>query len=259
MKLSSSLLAFAILAFGWAQTNAADLTKVDRSIGKEPAYRSPPKYCLLVFGPDAKDRVWLALDGDHLYVDRNGNGDLTEDGEKIAKDKATFVVGDLRVGSSVHKNFSVQVQTTDSVALFSDDAKALFAKNPKAQWYVIAMDVELPGWKGAGEGGRVKHHAALGDFDGILQFADSPKDAPILHFGGPRRIMLTERQQLTIGRSQEMNLAVGTPGFGPGSTVFTAYENVVPKTSFPVVTITYPPKTVGAEPIRERYELKQRC
>ena len=63
---------------------AADLTKIDRTIAKEPDYQNQPKYCLLVFGPDAKTRVWLVIDGDVLYVDRNGNGDLTEKGERMA-------------------------------------------------------------------------------------------------------------------------------------------------------------------------------
>src|SRR5215831_902468 len=62
---------------------AADLTKIDRTIAKEPVYQNKPKYCLLVFGPDAKTRVWLVIDGDVLYVDRNGNGDLTEKGERL--------------------------------------------------------------------------------------------------------------------------------------------------------------------------------
>src|ERR1700716_872057 len=61
----------------------ADLTKIDRTIAKEPAYKGKPKYCLLVFGPEAKTRVWLGLDGDVLYADRNGNGDLTEEGERL--------------------------------------------------------------------------------------------------------------------------------------------------------------------------------
>src|SRR5262249_30448580 len=55
----------------------ADLTKIDRTIAKEPVYQSKPKYGLLVFGPHARTRVWLVLDGDVLYADRNGNGDLT--------------------------------------------------------------------------------------------------------------------------------------------------------------------------------------
>src|SRR5438067_566227 len=41
---------------------AADLAKIDRTIVKEPAYKSAPKYCLLVFGPEAATRVWLVLD-----------------------------------------------------------------------------------------------------------------------------------------------------------------------------------------------------
>jgi len=36
-----------------------------------------------VFGPQRKHRVWLVLDGDMLYVDKNGNGDLTEEGKRI--------------------------------------------------------------------------------------------------------------------------------------------------------------------------------
>src|SRR6516162_1517208 len=72
------LLCFAPLA------RAADLAKIERKIAKEPAYQTKtPKYCLLVFGAEAKSRVWLVQDGDTLYVDRNGNGDLTEDGKRV--------------------------------------------------------------------------------------------------------------------------------------------------------------------------------
>src|SRR2546423_845878 len=84
------------LAVGIAVAPAADLTKIDRSLKKEPAYQSKsPKYGLLVFGPKAETRIWLVLDvGDELaggdgsktflYVDRNGDGDLTGPGEKVA-------------------------------------------------------------------------------------------------------------------------------------------------------------------------------
>jgi hypothetical protein len=59
-----------LLAWLVAPSFAVDLTKVDRTIVKEPSYKSKPKYCLLVFGPEAKTRVWLVQDGDTLYVDR---------------------------------------------------------------------------------------------------------------------------------------------------------------------------------------------
>src|SRR5881628_3847633 len=71
-----------------AGTAAAGAPKIDRTLVKEPAYRTKaPRYGLLLFGPDGKDRVWLVHDGDTLYVDRNGNGDLTEPGEAVAAKK----------------------------------------------------------------------------------------------------------------------------------------------------------------------------
>ncbi len=44
-------------------TSASDLNKIERSILKEPVYKAKPRYCLLVFGPEARARVWLVLDG----------------------------------------------------------------------------------------------------------------------------------------------------------------------------------------------------
>src|SRR5262245_41600889 len=61
-----------------------DLTKIDRTTGKEPVYQTKkPKYCLLVFGQEAKLRAWLVLDGNVMYVDRNGDGDLTGASERV--------------------------------------------------------------------------------------------------------------------------------------------------------------------------------
>jgi hypothetical protein len=56
----------------------ADLAKIARTIATEPVYKARPQYCLLVFGAEADFRVWLVQDGETLYVDRNGDGDLTE-------------------------------------------------------------------------------------------------------------------------------------------------------------------------------------
>src|SRR5215510_2540818 len=79
---------FALLLVAGTPVAGADLAKVDRSIGKEPAYQAKPKYCLVVYGPEAKTRVWLVLDGDVLYADRNGDGDLTGKDERILKTSA---------------------------------------------------------------------------------------------------------------------------------------------------------------------------
>lgn len=63
---------------------AVDYDKIDRVIRKEPAYSGKPEYALLLFGPEARRRVWVVVDGELAYVDRNGDGDLTAPEEKFA-------------------------------------------------------------------------------------------------------------------------------------------------------------------------------
>src|SRR4051812_14100868 len=97
---------------------AADPLAFEKSIRKEPAYQSKaPQYGLLAFGPEAKERVWVVLDGDTLHVDRNGNGDLTDPGEKVAakppvrprddSDGFQFDVGEITLGGRTHKALTV--------------------------------------------------------------------------------------------------------------------------------------------------------
>src|SRR5207253_6869612 len=143
----------------------ADAPKIDRTIGKEPAYQTKsPQYGLLVFGPEGKDRVWLVRDGDTLYVDRNGNGDLTEAGEKVAADRKrdpeqyayVFEVGDLSVGGRTHKDLAIHfvpLRQYDSSSLGAEPAiKAALAKDPKATAIALSVDVDVPGMKGGGVG-----------------------------------------------------------------------------------------------------------
>src|SRR5436309_9073053 len=110
MKASTLLAAVLLVA---ARAPAADLAKIPRTIAKEPAYQtSTPKYCLLVFGLDAKTRVWLVQDGDTLFVDRNGSGDLTEDGKRVKLKQQddsyrSFEAGDLTIGGLTHTGLSV--------------------------------------------------------------------------------------------------------------------------------------------------------
>src|SRR5678810_1072561 len=54
-----------------------------RSPLKEPAYRSNPKYSIIAFGDSKEVKVWMVEDGKRLFVDRNANGDLTDDGPAI--------------------------------------------------------------------------------------------------------------------------------------------------------------------------------
>ena len=113
---------------------AVDYDKVERKIVQEPAYRTgKPRYALLLFGAEAKLAIWVVLDGRTLYVDRNGDGDLTAKNEQFAKEsecKAVEILdpdGKTRyVIDSVESDYSIYT------------AKALKQKESKG--------IPLPSW-----------------------------------------------------------------------------------------------------------------
>ena len=254
---------------------AAGQPDVSRTIGKEPVYQSKaPKYGLLVFGPQGKDLVWVVLDGDTLYVDRNGNGDLTEPGKKIVAEKRpdrdpeeegyAFDVGDVAVGGRTHKGLSVYCTPLKRYAGAAlgkrDDVKAALAKDPKALAVRVGLDVDMPGIKGNGIGGRAVFLAGPVDLSGVFQLAATPAEAPVVWFGGPLEITFySEVPSLRVGRSSELVLVVGSAGIGPGTFAMLGYESTIPKDVKPVVELRLPAPKAG-EPLRkEAFELKDRC
>jgi hypothetical protein len=263
----------AAFAFGGSAA-AADLKTVDRSIRKEPAYRTKsPRYGLLVFGPEAKDRVWLVHDGDTLYVDRNGNGDLTEPGEAVPAQRGpgrdpdesgdSFDLGELRVGGRVHKGLLVLAYP---LARASDgeknqpNARAALAADPKARVYTVYLNVDRPGFRGAGTDGRVVVHVGSADGRGALLFAGKPGDAPIIHPDGPLQIApYGAPPALKLERGTDFVLVVGTPGLGAGTFAMLDYDQTIPDTAVPRVEILFPAAKEGDPPVRELYELKERC
>ena len=80
------------------------------------------------------------------------------------------------------------------------------------------------------------------DLNGLLMFAGRSEDAPIVHFRGPLTVTLFDRQQLTIGRQKQLDLAVGTPGLGPGTTALVGYEGFIPRDVHPHAEIVFPPE-----------------
>jgi hypothetical protein len=86
IRVGLGILGLSVLLTVSPRATAADLSKIDRIFRKQPHYKGKPKYALLVFGPEAKMRVWVVLDGETLYVDRNGDGDLTGKDERFTLD-----------------------------------------------------------------------------------------------------------------------------------------------------------------------------
>ncbi len=203
----TGLLALACgVALTWAQEpaktsqlgpeNKVDLTKIERKILKEPAYQTKKQeYCLLVFGPEAKLRVWLVLDGNTLYVDRNGNGDLTDAGERVAIGMhGTFPAGDIDDPIGKTKHLSLVVTP--------------------ARKFQPAIDV-----RSAGKSRQSCHP----------KYGSQPNNAPIIHFNGRVTLKLDQPHEriskfgigkagiLRRGKEAFVGGHLGTPGLGEKS------------------------------------------
>ena len=266
MSHRTCLAAFLVLA-GTIPVGATDLTKVERRIVKEPTYKSgSPRYALLVFGPEAKDRVWLVKDGDTLYVDRNGNGDLTDPGEKIVAKQSderggVFEVEDLKVGGKTHYKMNVTFMPLKALVEEGPDQrpelKAALVKDPKAETMILRANITAPHLKAKGQ---VMMAVAPIDVNGPLVLAAKAADAPIIHFGGPLAVsFFVETPSFRRERAADCILAVGTPGLGAGTFAMIGYEGVIPESVNPTAEITYAPLKKGSPPVKTLYELKERC
>jgi hypothetical protein len=214
----------------------ADLTKIDRTIAKEPAYQSKtPKYGLLVFGPEAKSRAWVVLDGDILYVDRNCNGDLTEAGERLVIKNPKRNRGKKKPGMSNAVD-SVHVVITD---LGGAKHRLTFRLTSTG----IGIDAKCHGSQYVGS-----------TYRDDLVFASRPQDAPIVHLNGPLTLRLVEPpRQWSPGERVDLVVLFGTPGLGKGT--FAYMIQSFP--ARPTAEIQFPAKNPGAAPVVVKVALKE--
>lgn len=209
--------------------------KGEYRLRKEPAYRGPAQYCLFLLGRDAKVRMWLVSDGSVMYVDRNGNGDITEPAEAIPFKKeafASFVAKAMpEHGTSEHLNLHIAVRQHDW-------------EQKKGGYWAIRADVE----------GRYQQYAF------VHKFPQKPQDAPVVHLGGPLQMGLSRQAELTLVPGKPCELEAWIVSQYPGvERAFIDHSKGVPETIHPVVEIRFPAKTPGAEPITVRAALTQRC
>jgi hypothetical protein len=262
-----SRIPLALAAALWAigGLSAADLRQIERTIAKEPAYKNKPKYCLLVFGEQARTHVWLVQDGEVLYVDRNANGDLTEKDERVTlkpenKNFRTFEAGDIHDGALTHTGLTVtQFPATAELAGNAQEWQRIKQQGGEPRTWWIQVAAERPAEDKRPLPKRIKY-VVNGDGLGMLLFANRPADAPIVHFNGPFTLGLQDRKQrLTAGHKSQLQIGVGTQGIGPGTFSFVLYPDTIPNDAYPVADISFPPKSDGGKPILRNYTLKERC
>src|SRR5262245_43456246 len=134
MKRAHLMLALLGMCLWPLAARTADLAHIDRKIAKEPHYQGKPKYALAVFGPEAQSKVWLVSDGNLLYVDKNGNGDLTEAAERFVSPKEgdqpfQFKVGDIKFGDQLYSDLTINIGTLSSPSVTN------------GRYYIIGVNV----------------------------------------------------------------------------------------------------------------------
>jgi hypothetical protein len=222
---------------------AADYAKIDRTLKKEPAYRSKaPKYALLLFGPKAKIRVWVVLDGEAVYVDRNSDGDLTAPGERFEK---LSECKDIKIADQDGKT---RYRIT-GMQTFPDGDPPRLALD-------VSVDVEGPLAYQQYGGGRL---------------ADGPRDARIAHFHGPLAAgpvtvnweVPADLALIAGDKPTDLRALVGTMSASAGCWVVVRSQagdkSAFPTGVHPVADIEFPPKAAGGPAVKRRYALDKLC
>lgn len=241
-------------------TEAADLKGIDRTIKKEPKYTTSARYALLAFGPEAKTKIWLVLDGDVLYVDRNGNGDLTEPNERFEIDaeatKRTKVAeADVYTGMNVFtlgEIEGVRLQLDQWVRNKEFTPKDDFDKQRLKNGWEIGSLMRI-----GKDGSRAQTP---------IVFCQKPVDAQVAHLSGPLEFTLKwgAEQSLKGGdRENVFDVHIGTPGLSTRNCPFPVFASLtpddVPADVHPVADFEFPNKDAKQPPIKLSVRLDRRC
>jgi hypothetical protein len=221
---------------------AVDYGEVPRPLLQEPDYRADsPEYALLLFGPRADLRVWMVLDRDAVYLDRNGDGDLTQDGERFASSD------DCR---------NVTIKSPDGARYVISSVSRIETEIDDQPELLLLVHVEIPG------------PPAYRQYCGVV-LQDSAAATHLAHFGGPLSVLPGSdngepgpEHVLRVGEAVELDVIFGTVDEASGCWTVVEVERggkaAFPEGVFPSVDIEFPARGGGA-PIRQTFPLSQFC
>jgi hypothetical protein len=194
---------------------------------------------LLALGPKAQTRVWLVLDGDVFYIDRKGNGDLTDPTDRVPIERKTKETDDD--GQVFFTTPLFEEEVTDRQGRRRlDVAFEHSADYRQAICRVVVREGKLP---------RI--------CEALL--ADRPQDAEVLHIDGPLTLNLVEPEGPPLVRGKEpKDLCVCVGTFGRNTTVM-VQNKAVPANAHPLAEIEFPSKQPGGKPIHVKVVLNRRC
>jgi hypothetical protein len=188
---------------------------------------------LITLGKRGGVKVWMVEDGKRLFVDKNANGDLTDDGPPIEP-------GNLNWGFEYVLDAITPTNGSRHTAFVL--RRWNYNENEDSYGLSLSVDGQLPMYAGW-----------FGTF-----WSTNRETAPVVHFGGPFTPKLLRRKAFTIGEAhQRLSLCFVNPGSGEGA-VSRLSIDAIPRFLVPEVTIEWPTAASHA-PLRTSHLLSERC
>jgi hypothetical protein len=213
---------------------ASVLDSVNRTIGKEPKYSHKPKYSLVVLGTNADAKLWMVEDGETLYLDKNLNGDLTDDGPPIARGQTQDLC-----------DYKCRELTPIKGPKHTDFCLRRWNNGEAGDNYGLSLAVE---------GTKPMYAGWFGTF-----WSSSPEAVPIIQFGGPLTPTALDRSRSFVlgSKLDELDIGFCNDGLGKGATSYLSTD-ALPEDVVPKVEINWP-VAPGAPRIRTTEQLTKRC
>jgi hypothetical protein len=235
----------------WPALATADPGPIDRTLRRQPAYAAKPHYCLLLFGPEGTTRVWLVAAGEAFYADTTGDGDLAQPGKRV------YSVGNYR--SPVYLDSwerSLWLPVPEDVRVYQ--VGDVFERATRT-WYHLTVR-RLGKLATARFQIEVDIRGQFRQLGELSRFGDAPKDAPVLHFGGPLTLGLFSSQLVRGVGPNDLAAWIGTeaPRGTEGPPTCLVLGDWVPPYLSPSALVEFAPGMPGAEPIRSGLQLARR-
>ncbi len=211
---------------------------IERRLVREPKYQSTPRYAVLIVGTESKAPVWIVHDGQRLYIDKNGNRNLTDDGAPLVPPQKRSLDNnrwDQRYVLDAWKQ-------ADGSLVRDFQLRHWNYADPEDQ-YGLSLTVN----------DRVPMYAG---WNALL--ATSAKAAPVIHFGGPLVPKMLRYKEFVLGTKPErFSIAFTTPRESKLAAARLSID-ALPPVEKPTAVINWP-VAKGAAPLQTTHVLTERC
>ena len=181
----------------------------------------------------------MVEDGKRLFIDKNANGDMTDDGPPIEPSKVRALDA-----NRWDFEYSLEAIRPTNGSKHSNFVLRRWNYNEEKDSYGLSLSVD----------GQMPMYAGwFGTF-----WSTNREEAPVIHLGGPFTPRLLRRKEFTIGeKGLRLSLCLLNPGSGAGAESRLSID-ALPRFVVPRLNIEWPTGG-GSAPLRTSHSLTQRC